>query len=164
MKKLTCLLISAVAPMIAARAAFGASCSDGLTQQTWDGTKVGYCKIFFPNCAADGLGRRLSYSRETDPAELICVGASGAYTGFYKVTLKEANGLFNTSFDKMGVNYTSDLSQWLFNNCATICGGGTPVAPAKPATTTSDGTPATDAAAPAADDATPAPATDDSAE
>jgi len=147
MKKLTRIALVAIAPTVAAASAFGASCSDGLTQKTWDGTPGGYCRIFFPDCAADALGRRVSYSRETTPTEIICTGEKGAYTGFFKVTLTEANSLFNISFDKMGVNYASDLSKWLFDNCQTHCGGATAAPAAQPA---------------ASDDAAPVPAESDS--
>ncbi|MCL2338903.1 MAG: hypothetical protein FWC51_03025 [Proteobacteria bacterium] len=150
MKKLTRIAVFAALPLIAvglptvAKASAGASCSDGLTQQTWDGTPAGYCRIFFPNCTADALGKRLSYSRETTPDEVICVGEKGAYTGFYQVTLKEANGLFNTSFDKMGVNYGGDLSKWLYDNCTGFCGGTTAAATADKPAAKSDAAPSTD--------------------
>jgi len=125
MKKVLTFLVLATA----SASAF-ATCSDGLEQKHWDGTAAGYCKIFFPDCGANALGRRLSYSRELADSEIICLGTGGAYTHFYKVTLVEANDVFKTSFDKMGVNYSSDLSQWLYDNCAKICVGAQPEAKA----------------------------------
>ncbi|MCL2331492.1 MAG: hypothetical protein FWC61_03020 [Proteobacteria bacterium] len=140
MRKLTRIAICAIAPAWIAGAAFGASCSDGLDQKTWDGTAAGYCRIFFPDCTAETLGRRVSYSREMDPAEVVCVGEKGAYTGFYRVTLAAANAVFGTSFDKMGVNYSGDMSKWLFDNCQNHCGAAAAVQPSAGATT--DDTPA----------------------
>ena len=143
MKKITRIALFAIAPAIAAGTAFGASCSDGLDQKTWDGTAAGYCRIFFPDCTAEALGRRVSYARETAPNEIICVGEKGAYTGFYKVTLAAANAVLNTSFDKMGVNYSGDMSKWLFDNCMNHCGDAAAAAQPAAGTTTAD-TPATE--------------------
>jgi hypothetical protein len=120
MKKLLCASLLSIAPAMAF-----AACSDGAAEKIWDKTPAGYCKIFFPECAGDSLGKRLSYSRENaDGAEVLCTGAKGEYDSYYKVSIADANSAFKTDFEKMGVNYTSELSQWLFENCRKYCAGG----------------------------------------
>ncbi|MDR0741462.1 MAG: hypothetical protein LBF28_01680, partial [Rickettsiales bacterium] len=34
---------------------------------------------------------------------------------------KQANEVFKTDFSKIGVNYGSDLSEWLVENCPDFC-------------------------------------------
>lgn len=117
MKKLALL---SIIPMIALGASANAACDTSLNEKTWDKTASGYCKIFFPNCNKVALGKRMSYSREVNP-EIICVGERGDYRDYYAVTINDANKVFGTEFSKIGVNYTGELSQWLYENCAKYC-------------------------------------------
>lgn len=117
MKKLLSASILSLAVMGNALAV----CSDGLEEKTWDKTASGYCKIFFPECTADSLGKKVSYSREYAGGEVVCTGDRGQYSSYYKVSIKDANSVFETNFYKMGVNYTSELSKWMLENCQKYC-------------------------------------------
>lgn len=114
-------VLFALIPVIALISNAMAGCADGLTEKEWDKTASGYCKIFFPNCSTDDLGTRVKYSREIENGELLCVGQGGAYQDFYRVSISDANAVLDTEFTKMGVNYGSDLSKWLFDNCQNLC-------------------------------------------
>ncbi|MDR0727052.1 MAG: hypothetical protein LBF37_03230 [Rickettsiales bacterium] len=123
MRKLLKASLLSVVPVLALVGNAMAACSDGIQEKVWDKTASTYCKIFFPECSENGIGKKLSYSREYADGEIICVGAKGVYTDFYKVSIKDANSVFKTDFAKMGANYTSDLSKWLLDNCIEICAG-----------------------------------------
>ena len=119
MKKLLRISILSIIPAAMFASNGMAQCSEELTQQEWNKTASGYCQIFFPDCSDLDLGRRLSYAREGD---IICTGEGGEYTQFYKATLQDANELFGTEFEKIGVDYSDELSKWLFDNCTQYCG------------------------------------------
>lgn len=120
MKKLLCLL--STIPMLALAPAAMASCSDGLTEVSWNKSPDGYCRIFFPNCSSAALGNSRSYLREVNgPWEVLCVGDQGLYDSYYNVTIQEANQTFNTEFGQMGSNYESEFSKWLHDNCQRFC-------------------------------------------
>jgi hypothetical protein len=121
---MTKLLHASLLSVIGALAIAGnaiAACSDGAMEKTWDKTASGYCKIFFPDCTKDSIGKRLSYSREYAGSEILCTGENGRYDAYYKTSIRDADAVFKTDFAKMGVNYASELSEWLFENCQKHC-------------------------------------------
>ena len=122
MKKVLKISLLAILPALMLAGNANANCAEGLDALTWDKTASGYCKIFFPDCTENALGKRLSYSREVEPTELVCVGTGGEYVGYYKITIADANTVFKTEFERMGVNYTDELSKWLMDNCRDYCG------------------------------------------
>lgn len=104
----------------------GASnCSSALPSKDFESSKVGICRVFFPNCASGNLGTRNWYERFTSGGnEFFCIGeSSGRFDYRVSLTLGRINSVFGQSFTQFGSQYKSDASLYLYNNCASVCGG-----------------------------------------
>lgn len=85
------------------------------------------CDVFCPNAPS----MRYYERNTTDPSqEFFCIGDSaGRYHSWYNMTLAELNGLFGTTYSRMGNGYKEEMSARIKNYCATDCANNNSFSP-----------------------------------